>query len=114
MNSYIKDTNDFLRKLRNLPPLQENTILCTVDVVGLYPSIPHDEGLLALKEALQERENKTISTESLLDLTECVLKNNIFEHNSAYFKQIQGTAIGTKMAPQYAILFMDHFELQFS
>ena len=42
---YIKDTNDFLKKLRSLPKLPDNIVLCTVDVVGLYPNIPHEEGL---------------------------------------------------------------------
>ena len=52
INSYIKDTNDFLRKLMDIGTLPERAILCTVDVVGLYPHIPHDEGLQAVKEAL--------------------------------------------------------------
>ena len=42
--SYIKDTNDFLRKLKNVGTLPDGAILCTIDVVGLYPHIPHDEG----------------------------------------------------------------------
>ena len=50
-NSYIKDTSDFLRKLMDIGTLPEGAILCTVDVVGLYPHIPHDEGLQAVKEA---------------------------------------------------------------
>ena len=41
-----------------------------------------------------------------MDLGECVLKNNIFEHNLSFFKQIRGTTLGTKMAPSYAIIFM--------
>ena len=45
-----------------------------------------------------------------MDLAECVLKNNIFEHNLSFFKQIRGTAIGTKMAPPYAIIFMGNLE----
>ena len=56
---------------------------------------------------VERRDDKSISSESLLELTELVLKNNIFEHNGEFFKQKQGTAIGTKMAPPYAILFMD-------
>ena len=35
VKSYIKDTNDFLRKLDALPPLPEDTVLFTIDVVGL-------------------------------------------------------------------------------
>ena len=52
VKSYIKDTNDFLSKLNALPSLPEDTILCTLDVVGLYPNIPHKDGLVAMWKAL--------------------------------------------------------------
>lgn len=42
-----------------------------------------------------------------------MLKNNIFEHNGRTFMQKRGTAIGTKLAPPYAILFMDALEEDF-
>ena len=42
VKSYIKDINDFFMKLRPLPNLPDGIILCTVDVVGLYPNIPHE------------------------------------------------------------------------
>ena len=38
------------------------------------------------------------------------MKNNIFEHNTSFYKQLRGTAIGTKMAPPYAIIFMGDLE----
>ena len=112
VKSYIKDTNDFLCKLKDLPPLPDDAILCTIDVVGLYPSIPHDQGLEAMKKALEGRMDKSVSTESLVKLADIVLKNNFFEHDSKIFHQKQGTAIGTKFAPSYAILFMGDFEEQ--
>ena len=43
--SYIKDTNDFLWKLKNLRKVPNNTTLVTADVVGIYPSIQRNEGL---------------------------------------------------------------------
>ena len=52
----------------------------------------------------------TVSTVSLIELAECVLKNNIFEHNTSFYKQLGGTPIGTKMAPPYAIKFMGDSE----
>ena len=73
--------NDFLKKIANLAPLPDGLILCAVDVVGLYPNIPHEEGLIAIRKALDTRKDKTISTDSLIDLAEYVLKNNIFEHD---------------------------------
>ena len=59
---YIKDTNDFLRKLQNLPKLPDDVILCTIDVVGLSPNVPNEERLLFLKKALDKRQNKTVPT----------------------------------------------------
>ena len=68
VKSYIKDTNDFLNKLRSLPKLPDNIILCTVDVVGLYPNIPHEEGLSALRKRLDNQMEKYISSDTLCDL----------------------------------------------
>ena len=80
--SYIKDTGNFLNKLRELGSVPQNALLVTVDVVGLYPSIPHQDGLDALSIKLEQREDKKISTEDLLEMAQFVLKNNYFEFNS--------------------------------
>ena len=47
-----KDSRDFIKKTRDLGSIPENAILVTADVVGLYPSIPHEAGLKALRELL--------------------------------------------------------------
>ena len=39
-----------------------------------------------------------------------VLKNNVFEFNEQFYLQLQGTAMGTKMAPAYANLFVGKLE----
>ena len=50
--SYIKDSNDFINKIRDISSTPEGSLLVTGDVVGLYRSIPHELGLEALKKAL--------------------------------------------------------------
>ena len=55
---------------------------------------------------MELRDNKQILSNTLLELAEIVLKNNIFQFDEKTFKQVRGTAIGTKFAPPYAILFM--------
>ena len=110
VKSYIKDTNHFLNKIKKLGSLPDGAILCTMDVVGLYPNIPHGEGLDSLRRFLETRDNKQISSDTLTELAEVVLKNNIFEFDEKTFKQKRGTAIGTKFAPPYAILFMANLE----
>ena len=81
-----------------------------MDVVGLYPNIPHDEGLSALRKRLNERDKKDVFTDTLVELAELVLKNNIFNFNERTLKQKRGTAIGTKFALPYSILFMAKLE----
>ena len=110
--SYIKDTNDFLFKLKNLGKIPENAFPVTADVVGLHPSIPH-EGLEDLRKQLNMFDNKSIPIEDLVKMAEFVLKNNYFEFNSTVKHQISGTAIGTKFAPPYVCIFMDYIEREF-
>ena len=51
-----------------------------------------------------------MTTETLLELAEIVLKNNIFQFNEKTLKQLRGTAIGTKFAPPYAAVFMVDYD----
>ena len=75
---YIKDSEYFINKSRKIGKIPDNAILLTSDVVGYYPRIPHNVGLKALKEALDKRERKRISTEDLVQMTEFVLKKFFF------------------------------------
>ena len=78
--------------------LTEGAILCTVDFVGLYPNMPHEEGLTSLRKLLDANFNFIrTETETLLKLAEIVLKNNIFQFNERTLKQLRGTAIGTNL-----------------
>ena len=88
-------------------------MLVTADVVGLYPSIPHSEGFDIYKKQSENYPNKKVSTEDIVKMTDFVLKNNLFEFDSKFYKQISETAIGTKFAPPYACIFMDHIETEF-
>ena len=89
-----------MNKLPSLPNLPDNIVLCTVDVVGLYPSILHEEGMSALRKRLDNQMEKYIWSDSLCGLAEVVLKNNIFKFGKKTFKQKRGTATGTKFAPR--------------
>ena len=60
------------------PKLPKSIILCTMDVVGLYASIPHEEGLFALRKQLESRKDKYASPDTIIDLAELVLKSDIF------------------------------------
>ena len=102
----LEDTKDFVNHIQDLSDLSESSILVSFDFVGLYPHIPHEQGIETMAEYLETREDKTVSTKSLCDLASIVLKENYFELSSKIYHQKLGTAIGTKFAPPYANLFM--------
>ena len=100
--SFILGTNDFLSKLKFLQTVPEKSILVTMDVRSLYTNITHEDGLRALRNRLPNNELTTC----IIGFTKFILEYNYFRFNQDMFLQIKGTAMGTKMAPQYANLFM--------
>ena len=111
--SYIKDSGDFLKKIKNVGNIPENVILVTADVVELYANIPHTAGLKTLSNMLEAREHKPVSTEDLVKMARFVLENNYFEFNGDVKKQISGTVIGRKFALPYTRISMDNLETKF-
>ena len=112
--TFIKDSTDAIRQIEALNDRVDFTprTIFTVDVVSLYTNIPHAEGLVALRYFLDRRSVQTHSTSTLLRLAELVLDMNAFEFNGHYYKQTSGVAMGTKMGPSFACLFMGHLEKQ--
>ena len=51
-----------------------------------------------------------LPTETLCDLLRIILTMNNFTFNQHHYLQIHGTAMGTKMAPSFARLFLGIFE----
>ena len=47
------------------------------DVVGLYPSIPHEAGLKALRKVLVKREKHTLPSSELIRMTDFVLTDKL-------------------------------------
>ena len=72
--SSIKDTDDFIRRIRNIIDLHSDVLFVTLDVVSLYPSIPHDFGLCALKDFLLDRNLPYIVVNGINNMTELVQK----------------------------------------
>ena len=74
--SYVKDTNHFLARLGKLRSMLDGALLCSVDVVGLFPKIFDGEGFEAMREARSRRVNPTVATDTLVGIASLVLRNN--------------------------------------
>ena len=108
--SYIRDTKDFLGHLCDRPPLPAHALLFTMDVVGLYNNIPHTAGLQACHSWLERRQHREPPSADIIQLAQLVLELNAFKYGDEHYLQIHGTAMGTRMAPSFANLFMGQLE----
>ena len=111
LNSYIKDDWDFLRKIPY--EFSSPVSLYSYDIISLYTSIPHSLGLKALKYWIEKRRDLVpirFSDAFIIESAKFVLENNNFMFDNKLYKQIKGTAMGTKFAPSYACLTIGFLE----
>ena len=111
--TYVKDTTHALQLLEafRFPPDCPDRLLFTMDVTALYTNIPHAEGLLAVQHFLKKSTFK-IDPTIVVRLAELVLTLNAFSLGEHHYVQTRGVAMGTKMGPGYACLFMGFLEEQ--
>ncbi|MCP3664598.1 MAG: hypothetical protein GY696_19260 [Gammaproteobacteria bacterium] len=111
VTAYIQDTNHFLQWLRSLKDIPKGALFVTMDVCSLYPNIPTDEGIEAVKNFLQKNsEHRGQKLHFLLQLLKFVLTCNNITHLDKHYLQVRGTAMGTRVAPTYANIYMHDLE----
>lgn len=107
--SYIKDTYDFVTKLKKVQ-VPNSAFLFSIDINSLYTNIDTQLGLQAVREAFQKYPDSSRPDAAILQLLELSLLRNDFEFNGKFYLQIHGTAMGKKFAPAFANLYMCMWE----
>ena len=107
--SYIKDTYDFISKIRG-QVIPKDAFLVTGDVTGLYPNMRIDRIMETAREALANNPVQGRPDEYILLLLEITLRGNDFEFDGKTFLQICGTAMGIPYAPSLANIYMVKFD----
>ena len=112
--SLITDTNDFLRELNDINHLftPESTMI-TMDFNSLCTNIPHTDGSNACRSLVNRHTTDPALLNVIPILIDFILTHNLFKFNNDHYLQIKGKAMGTKMAPAFAIILMDAIETSF-
>ena len=79
----------------------------------LYGNITHEIGLEAISYWLNRFPllNERISNDFILEALCLILRNNNFNFQGKFYRQLRGTAMGTKVAAVYATLTLGYLEL---
>ena len=97
--------------------MSDKHFLVTCDVISLCTNIPQDEGINTAIHWIDNYRHilpsYTPANSVFKRLLNFVLKHNYFTYNNSIYHQLQGVAMGTKMAPSFANLFMGTLEIDF-
>jgi len=106
----LKNSTQVILELEQLhiPP---NSLLVTADVSSLYPSIPIEHSIDVIIDFIDNHNDPTYPPVCFLrNVLLFVLKYNCFNFADLFFLQVRGVAMGTRMAPNYANLYMAYLE----
>ena len=81
-----------------------------MDIKSLYTVIPNKSGLEALAYFLNKRPVLDPPTSTLTRLAELMMTLNAFTFNGDFYQRIGGVAMGSKMGPNYASIFVGYVE----
>lgn len=103
--TYLKDSDDLLNQLQKMDYHPSHQLI-TFDVESLYTNIP-------INQALQYISLMIKNDSWMLDIIEglkIILTKNYFEFGDLNWLQLNGTAMGTAVAPAFASLYLAYVE----
>jgi hypothetical protein len=109
--SYIKNTYDFVEKIRN-KIVNKDVFIVTADINSLYTVMSHDLTISSVKSILQKYPDQNRPDEYIVELLDIMLKNNDFNFNDETFLQTCGCPMGKVIGPAAANIYLLEFDRQ--
>jgi hypothetical protein len=113
--SRIKDTDDLIHQLRQLPKLSSSAYITTIDAVSMYTNINTDHGIDTIEKWFLLHQHDLppgFPTKTIVHGLAIVMKQLVFNFGDTYWKQQSGTAMGTSSACAYATIYYSFHEEQ--
>lgn len=111
ISSYLASSIELINTLTT-SHFSSDCFLVTLDVSSLYTNISHEVAVDTIFHIFSHIPPSPYIPPIfiLIELLIFVLKNNIFSFNQEFFIQLHGIAMGTKLAPSLATLFLPIIE----
>jgi len=98
----VKDTKSLIVDLEQSPVEEREGIFITADIASLYTNIDTKLGLSLVRAFLTEQKVPEDRIALLMALLSFVMENSYLSFKDCVYHQIDGTAMGTSVAPIYA------------
>ena len=105
--SYLRDSNQLLDEIKQLPHLPPNARLFTADATAMYTNITTSTAIEAFESLFNDNSDQIPSNfprTFFLQVLEIIMNRNIFAFDNTFWLQLHGTAMGTPAACLYATI----------
>ena len=108
--SIIKDTFSFINTLKDISFFNDNEVMASFDVSSLFTNIPLNETIdLLLNKVFQDKNIfHGLNRKEFRRLLNICCHDCVFSFNNFFYKQVDGIAMGSPLAPLLADIFMNH------
>ena len=86
---------NFLRKMKKIEKIPDNSYLIFLGVRSLYTTIPNSEVVKAVKTSLENFPRRTVATKVITTFLPLIFTLNNFAFNCKNYLQMKGCAMGT-------------------
>ncbi|CAF4133379.1 unnamed protein product, partial [Adineta steineri] len=111
--SYIKDSFHFVKLIKHTH-IQDDELMLSFDIEQLYPNIPVTEAITLAVDIIWNKKKQLnlnkISKNDLYILFNLTVRNLHFRFYQDYFRQTDGVAMGSPLAPILANIFVCNIE----
>ncbi|KAK6749016.1 hypothetical protein RB195_001558 [Necator americanus] len=111
--AHLSSSSNFLKHLRSTS-FERECVVETFDVTSLYTNVSNDVAMQAVHELLTQRQASLnmygFSIRQIMTLINECLNCSIFRWSGQYYRQLRGLAMGQRLAPTLAIVFMTKIE----
>ncbi|KAK6762864.1 hypothetical protein RB195_023533 [Necator americanus] len=113
MSLPTSSSSNFLKHLRSTS-FERECVVETFEVTSLYTNVSNDVAMQAVHELLTQRQASLnmygLSIRQIMTLINECLNCSIFRWSGQYYRQLRGLAMGQRLAPTLAIVFMAKIE----
>lgn len=110
--STVKNSYEILNILKN-SPIPDNYKLMSLDVVAMFPSLPHSLILQAVANKWKFLKNTiyTLTKEEFLNGIKLLLESTYLQFNSKFYHQVTGAPMGYCSSPWFADITIEALEI---
>lgn len=111
--TYIKDSKEFQAELEKLGPIEPGSRLVVADAVSMYTNIRIEHCVETIEKYLTHFRHElppNFPVKTIVEGLRIVMENAYFQFGEKYFKQKDGTSMGTSCACHVATLYFGWHE----